>query len=114
MAILLIRPLAFAASLARSPLRPAERAYVGWFGVRGVGSVYHATAVLGAGVLAPDEDELVIWTVIAVVIVSIVVHGVTGAPLTPPPARRAGVRGQSGDGGGRGSLDHDPAVGGPR
>ncbi len=35
--LLLIRPAAVAVGLAGSPLRPRERAYVGWFGVRGVG-----------------------------------------------------------------------------
>ena len=80
--LLLIRPAASAVGLVGSPLRPRERVYVGWFGVRGVGSLYYAAAVLGAGVLAPDEARTVVWTVVAVVIVSIVVHGVTGAPLT--------------------------------
>jgi sodium/hydrogen antiporter len=80
--LLLIRPAASAIGLVGSPLRPRERVYVGWFGVRGVGSLYYAAAVLGAGVLAPDEARTVVWTVVAVVIVSIVVHGVTGAPLT--------------------------------
>ena len=80
--LLLIRPAAVAVGLAGSPLRPRERAYVGWFGVRGVGSLYYATAAVGAGVLSVGEATTVLWTVVAVVIVSIVVHGVTGAPLT--------------------------------
>jgi NhaP-type Na+/H+ or K+/H+ antiporter len=33
-------------------------------------------------VLSADEATTVLWTVVAVVMVSIVVHGVTGAPLT--------------------------------
>lgn len=80
--LLLIRPAASAIGLVGSPLGLRERVYVGWFGVRGVGSLYYAAAVLGAGILAPDETRTVVWTVVAVVIVSIVVHGVTGAPLT--------------------------------
>ena len=63
-------------------MRPRERAWVAWFGVRGVGSLYYAAAAVGAGVLAPAEGATVAWTVVAVVVVSIVVHGVTGAPLT--------------------------------
>jgi NhaP-type Na+/H+ or K+/H+ antiporter len=80
--LLLIRPAAVAAGLAGSPLGGRERAYVGWFGVRGVGSLYYAAAAVGAGVLSADEATTVLWTVVAVVMVSIVVHGVTGAPLT--------------------------------
>jgi NhaP-type Na+/H+ or K+/H+ antiporter len=80
--LLLIRPAAVAVGLAGSPLRPRERAYVGWFGVRGVGSLYYAAAAAGAGVLSAGEATTVLWTVVAVVIVSIVIHGVTGAPLT--------------------------------
>ncbi|HSJ73060.1 MAG TPA: cation:proton antiporter [Miltoncostaeaceae bacterium] len=80
--LLVVRPAASAVGLIGSPLRPRERAWVGWFGVRGVGSVYYATAVIGAGALAPAEERTVAWTVVAVVVVSIVAHGVTGAPLT--------------------------------
>ncbi len=80
--LLLIRPAAVAAGLAGSPLGRRERAYVSWFGVRGVGSLYYAAAALGAGVLSADEATTVLWTVVVVVMVSIVVHGVTGAPLT--------------------------------
>jgi NhaP-type Na+/H+ or K+/H+ antiporter len=80
--LLLIRPAAVAVGLVGSRLRPRERAYVGWFGVRGVGSLYYAAAAVGAGVLSTDEATTVLWTVVAVVMVSIVVHGVTGAPLT--------------------------------
>jgi NhaP-type Na+/H+ or K+/H+ antiporter len=49
---------------------------------RGVGSIYYATAAVGAGILAPGEATTVLWTVIAVVMVSIVVHGATGTPFT--------------------------------
>ena len=80
--LLVVRPAASAVGLVRSPMRPRERAWVAWFGVRGVGSLYYAAAAVGAGVLAPTEEVTVAWTVVAVVVVSIVVHGVTGAPLT--------------------------------
>jgi sodium/hydrogen antiporter len=80
--LLLIRPAAVAVGLVGSRLRPRERVYVGWFGVRGVGSLYYAAAAVGAGVLSADEATTVLWTVVVVVMISIVVHGVTGAPLT--------------------------------
>ena len=93
--LLVIRPAATAAGLVRSPLRPRERAWVGWFGVRGVGSLYYAAAAVGAGALTPAEERTVAWTVVAVVLVSIVVHGVTGAPLT---RRLLGERALAGEG----------------
>lgn len=80
--ILAIRPVATMVGLAGAPMDRRARAYVGWFGVRGVGSIYYATAAVGAGILAPGEATTVLWTVIAVVMVSIVVHGATGTPLT--------------------------------
>jgi NhaP-type Na+/H+ or K+/H+ antiporter len=80
--LLVVRPAAAAVGLLGSPLRRRERAWVAWFGVRGVGSLYYAAAAVGAGVLAPAEARTVAWTIVAVVIVSIVAHGVTGTPLT--------------------------------
>ncbi len=80
--LLVVRPAAAAVGLLRSPLRRRERAWVAWFGVRGVGSLYYAAAAIGAGTLAPAEERTVAWTIVAVVVVSIVAHGVTGTPLT--------------------------------
>ena len=69
-------------ALRGTELDARERLWVGWFGVRGLGSLYYAAAALQAGVLAAGEAETVMWTAVAVVAVSIVVHGVTGTPLT--------------------------------
>jgi NhaP-type Na+/H+ or K+/H+ antiporter len=80
--LLVVRPAASAVGLLWSPLRRRERAWVAWFGVRGVGSLYYAAAAIGAGALAPAEERTVAWTIVAVVVVSIVAHGVTGTPLT--------------------------------
>ncbi len=80
--IFVIRPVATNLGLLRSKMdRPGERAYVAWFGVRGVGSLYYVAVVAGLGVLSPAETGTVVWTVIACVIVSIVVHGMTAGPL---------------------------------
>jgi len=80
--LLLVRPLAGTVALRATDLDRRERLWVGWFGIRGVGSLYYAAAALQAGVLTAGEAETVMWTVVAVVAVSIVVHGVTGTPLT--------------------------------
>lgn len=80
--LVLVRPLACILALRPTALTAHERLWVGWFGVRGVGSLYYAAAVVASETLAAGEAELVIWTVMAVVAVSIVVHGITGTPLT--------------------------------
>jgi sodium/hydrogen antiporter len=79
--LLIIRPLSTFLSLFRSQVQTAGgRTFVAWFGVRGVGTLYYASTVVGAGVLAGAEEELVVWTAIACVILSIFVHGITGGP----------------------------------
>jgi len=87
--LLLVRPAATLLALAPTALDRTERLWVGWFGVRGVGSVYYGAAALHSGLLPAAEAETVMWTVVAVVCVSIVVHGVTGDPLTRRLERRA-------------------------
>ena len=88
--LLVVRPLSCAVALLGSDLDARGRLWVGWFGVRGVGSLYYGAAVLQAGVLAAGEAETIMWTVVAVVAVSIVAHGVTGTPLTRRLERNAG------------------------
>ena len=89
-----VRPLACLAALAGSQVeRPSEKTFVAWFGVRGVGSLFYVAAAAGAGVLDAGERDLLIWTVIACVLLSIVVHGITAGPsmrrmFRPQPARR--------------------------
>jgi sodium/hydrogen antiporter len=76
-----VRPLACVLSLVGSRMdRPYEKAFVAWFGVRGVGTLYYATVIVAADVLPPDERLLVVWTAIAAVLISIVVHGITAGP----------------------------------
>lgn len=78
--LLLIRPLAVLVSLVRSPIDGKERAFVAWFGVRGVGSIYYAAVVVQEDLLG-DEARIVVWTAIACVIVSVLAHGTTASPL---------------------------------
>jgi len=80
--LLLIRPLATAVAFVGSSLSRGERTFIGWFGVRGIGSLYYVAVALGLGILTVDESRALFWTVAACIIVSIVVHGVTAAPLS--------------------------------
>lgn len=78
-----VRPLAANAGLLGSRLdRPGERAYVAWFGVRGVGTLYYVGTAVASGALSAGDARVLAWTAIASVIVSIVVHGVTAGPLS--------------------------------
>jgi NhaP-type Na+/H+ or K+/H+ antiporter len=79
--LLVIRPLASVVGLLGSRVEGlGEKAFVGWFGVRGVGTLYYVAFAVSAGALAPAEESLVVWTAFACVVVSIVVHGITGGP----------------------------------
>ena len=80
--LLVIRPLAVWLSLLGSAIPARERLFVGWFGVRGISSIYYAAIVAGASELAPADARLIIWTTFVCVTISIVVHGVTAAPLS--------------------------------
>jgi NhaP-type Na+/H+ or K+/H+ antiporter len=76
-----IRPLATALTLAGTSLTGAQRAFMAWFGVRGIGSVYYLAYALAHGASGP-EARLVADMTLVVVAASIVVHGVSVTPLT--------------------------------
>jgi NhaP-type Na+/H+ or K+/H+ antiporter len=78
--IVLIRPLAVLGSFIGSSVPIRQRAFIGWFGIRGVGSFYYAAVGIGAGVLSLEEASTIYWTIIACVGVSILVHGMTSRP----------------------------------
>ncbi len=88
--ILVIRPVSVLVSLARSGLPGGEKAFLAWFGVRGIGSLYYVAIAVGAGVLSAADAKLIAWTAIACVVVSIAVHGVSATSLSrrwlPPGA----------------------------
>jgi sodium/hydrogen antiporter len=93
--LLLIRPISVATALVGTSLPKGERAFVAWFGVRGIGSLYYAAVAVGSGYLSGVETEIIAWTTIAVIGVSIVVHGMTASPLSgrllPPEAQAPGI-----------------------
>jgi NhaP-type Na+/H+ or K+/H+ antiporter len=92
--LVVVRPLACLLSLAGSRMdHRHEKAFVAWFGVRGVGTIFYAAMIVVSGALGPAEQELVVWTCIAAVLVSIAVHGVTAGPsLSRLLARRDELR----------------------
>ena len=76
----LIRPLATMLTLAGTSLSRRQRAFMAWFGVRGIGSVYYLAYALSHGVSAESARVLADITLV-VVAASIVVHGVSVTPL---------------------------------
>ena len=82
MLLLVLRPAAVLLFFSYGPLTLRGCAFVAWFGVRGVAAVYFATVAVQAGVLPAEELSTVVWTALACVMVSVVVHGVTGSPFT--------------------------------
>jgi NhaP-type Na+/H+ or K+/H+ antiporter len=75
-----IRPLATQLSLVGTPTSGAQRWMIGWFGVRGVGSLYYLSYSLHHGLVGADAT-LSMDITISVITLSIVAHGITAQPL---------------------------------
>ncbi|WP_416675286.1 cation:proton antiporter [Egbenema bharatensis] len=78
--LFVIRPVGAWISTIGSPIHPATRWFFGWFGIRGVGSLYYLSYALGEG-LAGEVGELIAWTTFIVVVISVTIHGVSATPL---------------------------------
>ena len=78
--------------MVRTLLSRAQRVFIAWFGVRGVGSVYYLAFALSDGVPAEAARTFADITLV-VVAASIVMHGVSVAPLMRWYAARASARG---------------------
>jgi NhaP-type Na+/H+ or K+/H+ antiporter len=75
-----IRPLATHVLLAASPTTLPQRWLMGWFGIRGIGSIYYLAYALSHGAVGAGAAAVVDLTV-SVVAISIVLHGITIQPL---------------------------------
>lgn len=64
----------------RSRFHPAIRCLFGWFGVRGVGSLYYLSYALGKS-LEGELGAKIAWITSITVVTSIVIHGITATPL---------------------------------
>ncbi len=77
---LVIRPLAVYAGLVGAPATTAQKVLMSWFGIRGIGSMYYLMFAITHGVDGPVAADLMALT-IAVIVASIVLHGVSVTPL---------------------------------
>ncbi len=77
---LLIRPLSVMLLMPRRYLDRSQCLTAGWFGIRGIGSLYYLSYAVTHGLL-PDEAQTIIGLVLSVVALSIVLHGLSTQPL---------------------------------
>jgi NhaP-type Na+/H+ or K+/H+ antiporter len=75
-----VRPLSVALGLAGAPTVRPQRLLIGWFGIRGIGSLYYLGYALNHGLDAQLAPSLIALT-LAAVVASIVAHGVSVTPL---------------------------------
>jgi sodium/hydrogen antiporter len=78
--IFLIRPIGAWVSTIGDRTHPARRLLFGWFGVRGVGSIYYLTYALGKG-LEGEVGEAIAWITFITVVTSVLLHGISATPL---------------------------------
>ncbi|HEU4620815.1 MAG TPA: cation:proton antiporter [Burkholderiaceae bacterium] len=78
--IFVIRPAAVAISLIGTDLTLKQKILVGWFGIRGVGSLYYLMFAVGVGV-APESARHIAELALAAIAASVVVHGMSATPL---------------------------------
>lgn len=78
--LVVLRPISVLTATLGERLTAPQVAMIGWFGIRGIGSVFYLLLALAHGVDGREADilvTLVLWTVAA----SIIIHGGTAQPL---------------------------------
>jgi len=78
--LLVIRPVGVCLSMLGSRIPLPTLWLFGWFGIRGVGSLYYLTYALGEG-LKGETAEQIAWITYIIVVISVIVHGISATPL---------------------------------
>ena len=78
--LVLIRPLSVMVGLAGTKTLWSQRTLIGWFGVRGIGSLYYVMYALNHG-LAPEIANTLLALALSAVVASITLHGISVTPL---------------------------------
>jgi NhaP-type Na+/H+ or K+/H+ antiporter len=63
-----------------SRLPTATLGLMGWFGIRGVGSLYYLTYAMGEG-LKGETAEQIAWITLTTIVFSVILHGISATPL---------------------------------
>ena len=83
-----IRPLSVLSIPWGSLLNRHQRGLVGWFGIRGIGSIYYLFYAINHGLVGTSSAVAVNLT-LSVIALSIVVHGLSTQPMLAWYERRA-------------------------
>ncbi|MCA1994254.1 MAG: sodium:proton antiporter [Coleofasciculus sp. S288] len=75
-----IRPAGVWLSTLGSRLPPPTRWLFGWFGIRGVGSLYYLSYAFGKGIEGEPAEQLA-WITYITVCISVILHGISATPL---------------------------------
>ena len=75
-----IRPAAVALGLMGCTVSRVQKQLIGWFGIRGIGSIYYLTYAIAHDLPEPLAQRLT-GIVLSLVVVSILVHGTSVTPL---------------------------------
>ncbi|MEW6499624.1 MAG: cation:proton antiporter, partial [Cyanobacteriota bacterium] len=78
--LFVIRPVGVWVSMLGSRIPPPTRWLFGWFGIRGVGSLYYLTYAFGKG-LQGETGEQIAWITYIIVVISVILHGISATPL---------------------------------
>ena len=75
-----IRPLAVYIGLVGTHVKGGQRNLMGWFGIRGIGSLYYLLYAINHDI-QPALAERLLSLTLAVIVASVVIHGVSVTPL---------------------------------
>jgi len=78
--IFIIRPLGAWISTIGDRYRTTTRWLFGWFGIRGVGSIYYLCYAFGNG-LKDELGEEIAWITYITIVISVILHGISSTPL---------------------------------
>lgn len=78
--IFVIRPLGVWLSMLGSRVPVQTNLIFGWFGIRGIGSLYYLSYALTKG-LKGELGEQIAWITYMTVVISVILHGITATPV---------------------------------
>jgi sodium/hydrogen antiporter len=64
----------------RRSFHPGTRWLIGWFGIRGVGSLYYLAYAFSNG-LKGEAAEQIAWITYTTIVASVIIHGISSTPL---------------------------------
>jgi len=79
--IFVIRPVGTWISTIGAGYPAGKRWLIGWFGVRGVGSLYYLFYALGEGLEKTGDQDRIIWITFLTIVASMILHGTSATPL---------------------------------